>query len=209
MKNITGKKGYPSINDTSCLKCSYNELVSILLKRKGDLQTHLISYRKYVRELADLEVANRCYVARLHELGYGYRAKNPEAIKEIRNVNRLRGYNKQRRIEHIDHIKGTKRIIQHQTSLIRDLHNIIHEIQVRYNGEKYSNYKYNLRLTTYSDGQMKFDAVVCKPVQFVSVDKLNERFEPVEPHVTVMEKVSSASVPSTEKFNVSILVDRP
>lgn len=207
MKNISGKKGWPSIKDTKCIKCGYNDIIGIRIKHKGELQTYIISYRKYVHELADLEVADRCYVSRLRELGSGYRTKDPGVMKEIGNINRLRGYNKQRRIEHIEHIRELKRMIRRQNMLIHDLHIIINEIRIKYSGKKYTNYKYNLRLTTYSDGQMKFDATVCHPIQFVTTDELNKRFEPIRPHVSVTEIVSMA--PADGTFKVMGMDNRP
>ena len=192
MKNINGKKGWPTIKDTSCLTCSFNELISIRLKRKNDLHEICMEYRDNIRQLADLELIDRCYVSRLHETHINHHLW----LNEIHNINRLRNQNKQERLSCIHRITGLKQMIQRQSSLIHDLHNIIKDIYVKYNGEKYQNFKYNLRLTTYSDGQKKFDAVALRPIQFVGIpdNAIHERFEPIKPGVTVTEKVSSQSI---------------
>ena len=121
MKNINGKKGWPTIKDTSCLTYSFNELISIRLKRKTDLHAICREYRDNIRQLADLELIDRCYVSRLHETHINHHLW----LNEIHNINRLRNQNKQERLSCICRITGLKQMIQRQSSLIHDLHNII------------------------------------------------------------------------------------
>lgn len=166
MKNINGKKGYPTIKDTSCITCGFNELIGVLLKRKSELRNTYYDYRDHIRYVTHLELIDRCYVARLHELQMNHQVW----MDEIRSINNLRNRNKQDRLSCIHKITDIKREIKRQTLLIHDLHNVVRDIHLKYNGEKYQDFKYNLRLTTYSDGQMKFDAVVLRPIQFVTLD---------------------------------------
>lgn len=189
MKNINREKGYPTIKDTSCITCGFNELIGVMLKRKSELRNTYYDYRDHIRYLAHLELIDRCYMARLHELQVNHQVW----MDEIRSINNLRSRNKQDRLSCIHKITDIKREIKRQTSLIHDLHNVVRDIHLKYNGEKYQDFKYNHRLTTYSDGQMKFDAVVLRPIQFIGIpDKaIHARFEPITPRVTVEERESS------------------
>lgn len=201
MKNINGKKGWPSIKDTSCITCTYNELISILLRHKSDLRNHLSDRRGLVRDLHKYETIDTCYEARLHEL-CGPQGKGRKYwLMEIHEIDSLRDENKGIRLNIIRSITNLKKTIKTDKSLIHDLQNIIHEAYQKY--PNHCDLRYKLRRTIYSDGQVKFDALVCKPIQLVQIpgiwkagedpqqeqeEPINKRFEPVTPKVYVTER---------------------
>lgn len=165
MKAVTEKKKQPTIANTSCRTCGFNELIHARKECKTNLRTTYKEYRANIRHLADCELTDRCYVARLRELG-----NDPQWQDEIHRIKLLRNSNKRDRLACIGKITDLKHSIQRQLSVIRDFHGIIRDIYKKHNGEKYQDFKYNLRLTMYSDGHVKFDAVVLRPIQFVTVD---------------------------------------
>lgn len=166
MKDTIEKKKQPTITNTSCRTCSFNELIGARIDCKDNLRVIYREYRSKIRQLADLELTDRCYVTRLREL----QSNRQVWQDEIRRINYLRIHNKFDRLAYIKDITDLKHSIQRQLSVIRDFHGIIRDIYKKHNGEKYQDFKYNLRLTTYSDGHVKFDAVVLRPIQFVTLD---------------------------------------
>lgn len=181
MKTTTEKKKQPTIINTSCRTCGFNDLVNARKECKDNLRTTYKEYRAKIRYLADLELTDRCYVARLREL-----KNNSQRQDEIHRVKLLHNRNKLDRLACIRGITDLKHSIQHQLSVIRDFHGIIRDIYKKHNGEKYQDFKYNLRLTTYSDGYVKFDAVVLRPIQFVTLDaqpvkSVGVKFTPIIP----------------------------
>lgn len=175
MKSVTEKKKQPTIVNTSYRTCGFNDLVGIRMDCcKNDLRTLYKEYRGNIKDLADFELRDRCYVARLHELGNDYQWQN-----EIHRINLLRTHNKRDRLACIRNITDLKHSIQRQLSLIRDFHNIIRDIRTKYNGEKYQDFKYKLCLTTYSDGQVKIDVVVIRPrFRFADLETHPVKFTP-------------------------------
>lgn len=201
MKNINEKKGWPSIKDTSCLTCTYNELISILLAHKSILRGHLSDCRGLIRDLHKYETIDACYEAQLHEL-YGPQGEGRKYwLIEIHKIDSLRDENKSIRLNLIRSITNLKKTIKTNKLLIHDLQNIIHEACQKY--PDHCDLRYKLRQTVYSDGQVKFDALVCKSIQLVQIplsweacgkikqepdEPLNKRFEPVTPKVYVTER---------------------
>lgn len=165
MKAATEKKKQPTITNTSCRTCGFDELIHARKECKSNLRTTYKEYRAKIRYLADLELTDRCYVARLREL-----KNNSQWQDEIHRIKLLHTRNKLDRLACIRGITDLKHSIQRQLSVIRDFHGIIQDIYKKHNGEKYQDFKYNLRLTMYSDGHAKFDAIVLRPIQFVTVD---------------------------------------
>lgn len=201
MKNINGEKGWPLIKDTSCITCTYNELVSILLTHKSVLRGHLSDRRGLIRDLHKYETIDACYKARLHELYGPLGDCRKYWLKEINEINNYRDENKATRLDLIRSITNLKKTIQTGKSLIHDLQNIIHEVCQKY--PNHCDLRYKLRHTIYSDGQVKFDALVCKPIQLIQFplswevcekakpepeEFINKRFEPITPKVHVTEK---------------------
>ena len=145
---------------------------------------------------------DECIVARLHELWGPNGEMHKHRLDDIRKVNRLRMEYKHERLNVIHAILNIKINIKYTESLVRDLHNIVHQIYEKYDSKQYRSYQYKLRLTYYDNDRAIYDAVVCKPIQMVSIASqspapvINQRFEAITPGVSVTE-------------NVSVLADRP
>lgn len=196
------KKGYPKITHTECSTVNFNELMEVRMDLKHKLHDKYRNYRELIRKLNKYELMDECIVARLHELWGPNGEMYKHRLDDIRKVNRLRMEYKHDRLNILHAIRNIKINIKHTESLVRDLHNIVHQIYERYDSKQYRSYRYKLRLTYYDNDRAIYDAVVCKPIQMVSIASqspapvINQRFETITPGVSVTE-------------NVSVLADRP
>ena len=196
------KNGYPKITHTECSTVNFNELMEFRMDLKHKLHDKYRNYRKLIRKLHKYELMDECIVARLHELWGPNGEMHKHRLDDIRKVNRLRMEYKHERLNVIHAILNIKINIKYTESLVRDLHNIVHQIYEKYDSKQYRSYQYKLRLTYYDNDRAIYDAVVCKPIQMVSIASqspapvINQRFEAITPGVSVTE-------------NVSVLADRP
>lgn len=163
------KNGYPKIDHTECSTVNFNELMGIRMDLKHKLNDKYKHYHKLIRKLHKYELMDKCIVARLHELWGPNGVMRKHQLDEIRKVNRLRMEYKHDRFNIIHTIMNLKINIKQTESLVRDLHNIVHQICDKYDSDQRNIYRYKLRLTYYDNDMAIYDVVVCKPIQIVSI----------------------------------------
>lgn len=168
LRNVN-KDEYPKITYTECSMVDFNELMEVRMDLKHKLNDKYNHYHKLIRKLHKYELMDECIVARLRELCGLNEVIRKNQLDDIRKVKRLRMEYKHERLNIIHTIRILKINIKQTESLVRDLHDIVHQLCDKYDSEQRNIYRYNLRLTYYDNDRAIYDAVVCKPIQIVSI----------------------------------------